>query len=159
MKLFLVALVSTLAAGEGTTSFSSLRRTAVVEGDDRENAFAKLYIDELAHEKAHMIQQKNGEVHAYYSTYKIPGVLKDCRESMDGGLSNTLDQEDVLCCSNTPGCGVEKGTAKWHRGCKEIPLQCDCDDYADAAFQDCSGLAPIDTDTEVPGEEDVFGSF
>lgn len=157
MKLFLVALVSTLAAGEGTASLSSLRRTAVVEDDDRETAFAKLYIDELA--KKNAFHQKNGEVQAYYSTYKIPGVLKDCGEIMGGGLSNNLDQEDMLCCANTPGCGVEAGTATWRRGCKLTSMQCDCADYADAAFEDCSGLAPIDTDTEDPGEEDVFGSF
>ena len=158
MKFFLVALVSTLtlAAGEGTPSFSSLRRTAVVEGDDRENAFAKLYIDELA--KKNAFHQKNGEVQAYYSTYKIPGVLKDCGD-MGGGLSNNLDQEDMLCCANTPGCGVEAGAPYWHRGCMKTPMQCDCEDYADGAFEDCSGLAPIDTDTEDPGEEDVFGSF
>ena len=157
MKFFLVALASTLAAGEGTTSFSSLRRTAVVEGNDRENAFVKLYIDELTQKTAS--HQKKGDVQAYYSTYRIPGVWKDCGEIMGGGRSNNLDQEDMLCCASTQGCGVKAGIPTWHRGCMEISFQCDCEDYADGAYEDCSGLVPIETDTEEPGEEDVFGSF
>ena len=159
MKFFLVALAlaSTLAAGEDSPSFSSLRRTAVVQGDDRENAFVKLYYDELTQKTAS--HQKNGEVQAYYSTYNSPGVWKDCGEIMGGGRSNNLDVEDMLCCENTQGCGIQASAPTWRKGCMEISYQCDCDDYADGAYEDCSGLAPIDTDTEEPGEEDVFGSF
>ena len=70
MKFFLVALASTLAAGEDSPSFSSLRRTAVVQGDDRENAFVKLYYDELTQKTAS--HQKNGEVPVSYTHLTLP---------------------------------------------------------------------------------------
>ena len=151
MKIFLLALTSMLATSKGAET-SLLRRAAVVEGGNGiavSDAFAKLYINELAKNPFH----KNDEVKAYHSTYNIPGKWKGCGEIMGGGVSNTLDQEDILCCANTAGCGTQT-SQRWERGCEVWTVQCDCDDWADATFEECSGLAPIDTEpVEEPGDE------
>lgn len=115
MKLFLLALVSSFGISISAETPTSLRRAAIVESDGTavNDAFAKLYIDQLAANPFH----QNEEAKAYYSTYNIPGEWRGCGEIMGGGVSNTLDQEDLICCANTAGCGTQTSMS-WQRGCE-----------------------------------------